>query len=428
MSIDIIKQSITIPQALSCFLPGTAIPSPGKTSKSPLRNDSGSHCFWITPDAKWWADFGWPVSDNQRGYASGDVVDLVRYLLGVNTAEAVKELEKAFFKGGKAQTPSSYAYQPPKRHEARTLTSDELDQAYRIFLSYAGPDAKALATLSQRGISKADALLYRFSTFPNPKIMKDVCKKLADLQISADSVPGFYTKKNADTATFYRRDAIIIPIQTAAGKIEGLQLRYYEPGDGPRYVWFSSRNATTKNCKHDGKSPGTPIGFVDGVKRNKKNLFVTEGMFKAIAINKCFKCPVLSVQGVGNFAGIEAQVETVLQTYPIERILIAYDADFIGNISVTLNAIRMYQLLSQKFPDIRFEYVLWDEALGKGIDDLIANVGGYSGKIKTIDMAVFEAAYQEIEAKCRELMLAGKKSEIKRLMLASLEQQINKKG
>ena len=152
-------------------------------------------------------------------------------------------------------------------------------------------------------------------------------------------------------------------------------------------------------------------------------------MFKAIAINKCYGCPVFSVQGVGNYHGIEEQVKVALERYPhINRILIAYDADFIGNISVASHAIKLFNLLLKSFPDLKYQYVLWNEKYGKGFDDLIENTGGWDVKsiVRTINMVQFEAAHNNILPQCKQLMFDGNRDAIKVLMKSELSKYIRK--
>lgn len=418
MTIEELKSTITIPMALRMFAPGYELPNRGN-GKSPFYAGSGSHVFYISPDGRFFADFSKPVDDNHRGYASGDVVDLIRYLFNVGTPEAINILKKAT--GGNA--PLKASYQEVKRREATSLSREQLDMAYKVFLSYAKLDKKARKALSDRGLDEKEIAYYNFSAFPFDSTMKQISKELTDLGIDGNSVPGFFTPKKTKDVTFKRQDGIIIPIKTVFGTIEGLLIRLYDPKDGPRYIWFSSKNMTTKTCLYDGKSPGTPLAFVDRIVKNKKSLFITEGMFKAIAINKCFGCPVFSVQGVGNFRGIEKHLEESMKKYPTERIIIAYDSDFIGNISVTANAIKLYQTLHQAFPDVKYDYALWDPSLGKGIDDLITNVGGYSGHISTIGMKDFTDAYKNIENECQKLALEGNKAEIQNLMLGEIKKK-----
>jgi hypothetical protein len=225
-----------------------------------------------------------------------------------------------------------------------------------------------------------------------------------------------YLRTGDTDASFKFYDALVLPVKTIDGLIAGLQLRFFNNTESSsRYIWFSSNNFTTPDYQFDGKTPGTPLGFIDKEVRNNTTLFITEGIFKAIAINKCYGCPVISVQGVGNFAGIETTLEKVIQKYPkINRILIAYDADFIGNINVTAHAVRLYKTMCEKLPDMKYEYVMWDEKYGKGFDDLIVNTGGWNVKhiISTINMQVFSDAFEEFRPIGIELLQNGQKDEI----------------
>ena len=192
-----------------------------------------------------------------------------------------------------------------------------------------------------------------------------------------------------------------------------------------RYVWFSSANFCPPDYVVQGQSPGTPIAFVDLYQRNGTTLFITEGIFKAIAINKCYGCPVLAVQGVGNFKDIVNDLKVVIEKYPrLQRVLIAYDADFINNANVTAQAVRLYRTMLESVPNLIYQYVLWDEKYGKGFDDLISNTGGWNlGTIvKTIDMDKFAQTADELSPFFLDMMRGGQRDQIGKVFRAHLSQ------
>ena len=276
-------------------------------------------------------------------------------------------------------------------------------------------DGRSKDSLKERNISDEELTIFGFKTFPKRVIKGELNRMLREEGIRPESVPGLYLRNGDKDASFKFYDSIIIPVKTVNGQIAGLQLRFFNKGDGPRYIWFSSSNFTAPEYAYDGKTPGTPLGFIDNVKRNETTLFITEGIFKAIAINKCYGCPVISVQGVGNFQGIEDTLAKIFELYPrINRILIAYDADFIGNINVTSHAVRLYQTMMAAFPGMLYQYVMWDEKYGKGFDDLIQTTGGWNVKsiIKTVDMNTFATVFEKFRPEGVKLLQEGKKEEI----------------
>lgn len=390
----------------------------GKSNESPLRAGSKKNSFSVDEKHNVFTDWGYPVSDNSRGVASGDPIDFVRYLQHYSFSEAVEYLW-TYYHGNTETKPVAKAVvtrTEPVRNEAPDLSPEDLDKAYRIFLKLASLDARAIDALNERQISKEDVIHYGFKTFPKRIIKGELNRMLRDANIRPEAVPGLYLRKGDTDASFKFYDALVLPVKTIDGLIAGLQLRFFNNLEGTsRYIWFSSNSFTCPDYQFDGKTPGTPLGFVDKEVRNSTTLFITEGMFKAIAINKCYGCPVISVQGVGNFQGIEDTLKKVLDKYPkISRILIAYDADFIGNINVTSHAVRLYQTMCKVFPDMKYHYVMWDEKYGKGFDDLILSTGGWNVKhiITTIDMSDFSSAFEQFRDTGMKLLQDGRKDEI----------------
>ena len=387
-----------------------------KSAMSPFRSNSNKNSFSVDERHNVFTDWGYPVSDNARGVASGDPIDFVRYKFGYAFKDAVDYLY-AWYNGtiNNAPVAKTVVVQKPTRHEAEDLTPEQIDKAYKIFLGLSILDDRAKDALKERNLSDDEIVDYQFRTFPKRVIKGELNRRLRDANIKPESVPGLYLRNGDKDASFKFYDALVIPVMTVNGLIAGLQLRFFTKGDGPRYIWFSSSNFCAPEFAYDGKTPGTPLGFVDEVKRNETTLFITEGIFKAIAINKCYGCPVISVQGVGNFSGIEETLKGVFEKYPkIKRILIAYDADFIGNINVTSHAVRLYQTMIAAYGDIKYQYVMWDEKYGKGFDDLIQTTGGWNVKsiIQTVDMNAFSAAFEEFRPTGVKLLQEGRKDEI----------------
>jgi hypothetical protein len=67
-----------------------------------------------------------------------------------------------------------------------------------------------------------------------------------------------------------------------------------------------------------------------------------------------------------------------------------------------------------EFLGMNYEYLIWDEAKGKGFDDLVANTGAWnvSSIVKPIEMSRFEAAFEEFKPTGLQLMQEGKRDEI----------------
>jgi hypothetical protein len=70
--------------------------------------------------------------------------------------------------------------------------------------------------------------------------------------------------------------------------------------------------------------------------------------------------------------------------------------------------------MKESFPEITYQYVMWDEKYGKGFDDLIQNTGGWNVKsiIKTIDMQYFSDTFESFKPTGLKLFQEGRKEEI----------------
>lgn len=403
---------------------GVQLNGRAKSTHSPFRSQSGKNAFTIDLQRNKFADWGCPVNDNKRGIVCGDPIDFVRYYYDLTPQEAVNYLWNRYHGGDSIVRRAQHAtIEKSKRNDAPDLTKEDLDIAYSVFLGLSDLDERSRKYLKDRDLTDEDITYFGFKTFPKRTIKKSLNKALREYEIKPESVPGLYLRKGDSDASFNFYDAVVLPVRTVRGGIEGLQIRFFDPGTGPKYIWFSSERFCYPDYVYDGKTPGTPIGFVDKDVENEKTLFITEGLFKAIAINKCYKCPVLTVQGVGNFSGIENELCYVREKYPqLRRVLIAYDADFIGNVNVTSHAVRLYRTLQTLHPELIYQYVSWDEKYGKGFDDLIANTGGWDVRniVKTIHMERFATVAEAIMPEARQLWMEGKRKEIADLFRSKL--------
>ena len=108
-------------------------------------------------------------------------------------------------------------------------------------------------------------------------------------------------------------------------------------------------------------------------------LFITEGRFKSEAIVEKLGSVSISVQGVGNWKGIEDEIagirETTKEAYPnfngYKYLYIAFDSDMKYKYQVYSQLKKMTDMLNEKMPDMQVVYLYWDTP-EKGIDDLMS--------------------------------------------------------
>lgn len=277
---------------------------------------------------------------------------------------------------------------------------------------------KNVRNLSDEQIEKVG-----YFTFPSLYVMKHILKGLKTLGLDEEvlkHIPGFYYDEKKGKFTFVtlnKNKGIGIPIRDVDGYIVGIQIRLDNlDKNSNRYIWFSSSFADT------GCSPGTPVDVcypncVDIPCETVKDvqcqiIFITEGHFKAIRLSNAFNAIALSVQGVHNWRTIPYVLDTLKQYNPnLKHIYIMYDADMSFKETVLQPGIKLgLSLTNLDFKDCKvdvedilainspnkkplselepsylkvdsylrenagifkfdIQYCLWDEEIGKGIDD-----------------------------------------------------------
>lgn len=275
--------------------------------------------------------------------------------------------------------------------------------------------------LEERHLTEEEIEEKGYFTFPTRYIMKHLLNDLDENDISADvlrTIPGFFFDKKKDTWSFMTvtGGGIGIPITDENGKIQAIQIRrdVIKEGDS-RYIWFSSSFAQIKEDLDYGVSSGSPINVVIPNVIKTQTIFITEGHFKAMKIAKEFGSIALSVQGVGAWALTVKKIEELKEIYPnlnLKYTYIAYDGDMSFNLGVFQQAINMgvklhglnhhdkseeiLKSLSNEALNAKniVYYCMWDEDLGKGIDDLLFNNNGHKlDKIKLTDLYSLHQTY-----------------------------------
>lgn len=213
-------------------------------------------------------------------------------------------------------------------------------------------------------------------------------------------VPGFYTSIDlshkgdnmveTESLAWSVSNGIGILIRDAYDNIKAIQIRKDKIDEGEcRYVWFSSAFAMAKGntyCK-DGGAVGAPIDVLYPQKeKNNITLCVAEGRFKTEILSQWGNV-ALSVQGVGNFTGIDKDIKDVMNktNKRFNRLFVFYDADMLKNSAVFAQAMKLGLYLKDTLPEIEVKYCIWPEKLGKGIDDMYLNDPDNVSQIKIFD-------------------------------------------
>lgn len=348
--------------------------------------------------------------------------------VGITTSIEVDEYYKAI-ESKRELRKKDFVYQIPENCkvseiEAKPIASDDvLDKVFRIFrqgnsLLIGGEklSKEHLNYLKGRNLSDEDIKNGKYFTIPSNKITPaiiQVLKKKYNIDEDVlENVPGFY-RNSDEKITFKYYDAIGIPIINARMMCKGIQIRLnkeivYTKSSGKtaklRYIWLSSED-TPDGCSN-GVGPGAPIDvtYPDTPRDTwSKNIFITEGKFKAQQLSKFTNAIVISVQGVGNWREIIKEIIDIqiLTNNLIERIFVAYDADIAYKPQVNMHATNMSNSLVEEFPNLPVFYCIWNPDNGKGIDDLIFN--NKTNTIKTVQKKIYDKLYSLIVKNFNEL-------------------------
>lgn len=370
------------------------------TAQSPFRSDSSKTSFSISVSKNIFRD--WTLG------IGGDVITFIQQANNMDFKQAVDYLHDRYFG-------IDYDREKPKINFVRTVSQErtveklsevDLHQAYSIFLDMCKLSKQDYLYLKEnRSLSYNDISKYGFKSFPEPtkNFRIELTNKLRNAGIDISKVPGLFQFKDGKLATFKPYNGILIPVINENGKIAGLQIRKAElqSKDENRYMWFSSSFTEYEPDKYAavGRSPGTPISVVYEGKDNLsvKEIYVTEGIFKAIAIGKTFDCPAVSVQGITNWKDIVEALDTIKKVYPnLSTINVAFDADFINNDRVSEQIIKMSEAITEAYPSFNCVVSTWDISNGKGIDDLINTVSAPKNYMSQKPVSIFK---EEFEAK-----------------------------
>ena len=256
----------------------------------------------------------------------------------------------------------------PKREEIRSaelpIASVEVrDNTYTNLLSLLSLGSAHREALAKRGMSDEDIEWSGYRTTPAVRLPRLVTQ-LQERGCTLAGVPGFYCdEKTGEWKMDIRGHGIMLPDRNANGEIEAIQVRLDFVHRGHKF------NNLTSADKYYGTSANCCPHFV-GL-HETKSVLVTEGVMKADIAHR-FSIRLGHPSGVVGLtgAGMKNQYRRALQElkqYGVERILLAYDADFRTNEAVAAN--REFALETGAQEGYEMVPLEWSSEY-KGIDDL----------------------------------------------------------
>lgn len=332
-----------------------------------------------------------------------------------------------------------YIEKDNERNKSEKADDETLHKVYSLFIkgsTYLGKNVLSQEhlnhLLNERHLTEEEIAETGYFTFPNRYIMKHFLNDLEENDIDVNvlaTIPGFFfdKKRNVWSFTTFTGGGIGIPMVNEKGLIHGIQVRKDVVKEGDqRYTWFSSSFAMVKPDLDFGVSSGSPITVIIPKQIKTKTIFVTEGHFKAKKLAKEYNSIAISVQGVCAWANVVKMINKIKDQYKeleLNYVYVAYDGDMSYNTAVFHQAIKMGLTLYGINPNAKKDeiikvlkdenfnpqnkvcFCMWDDELGKGVDDLIFN--GKSHKLDKIDICDLYELHDLYLAQLKEIYVDG---------------------
>jgi hypothetical protein len=260
---------------------------------------------------------------------------------------------------------------PPSRTSAECATDEVLDGVYRTLLQSLSLSTQHRAQLTRRGLQGREIALRQYRSLPHQG-RADLAKRLVERfgETICARVPGLYVREQDQRRWWSLAGApgLVVPVRRASGRIVALTIRSDDPEAPSRYSVISS-------AKYHGPSPGSPIHVPLASSASTEVIRLTEGFLKADIATTLSNLHTIGLPGVSMWPAALPFLQTINQ--PIIRL--AFDMDVSRNLQVALALRHAARTLQRE--GFRVQLELWDEADGKGIDDLLS--AGHASTVLT---------------------------------------------
>lgn len=238
---------------------------------------------------------------------------------------------------------------------------DTRDNVYKRFLNRLPLSSAHKEQLTRRGIKNGHRAA-NFATLGKARAKAAYALVEAGLEERLPHVPGFYVQEK-DGRRFWSVagfGGLCIPVRDVQGRIQTVAVRVDDDSTGGRYRYLSSSR------KGGLKSP-TPVHVPLCLKdTDKSTVRVTEGFLKADAATRLSGMLTIGLPGVSAWR----RAGRILRELGTKTVRVAYDADACHNRNVAECLSHLVNHLRRHGFAVELE--IWDEAEGKGIDDLLA--------------------------------------------------------
>lgn len=334
-----------------------------KQSRSALGGSADFDCPFCGGKGKMNVNFDNDIWRCNKCGEGGGVLQLVMKYFDYSKEDAIK-----FLRGNseiKVRDPKDL----PVRREEPVAPIEIRNATYRALISILSLSDKHRNELRERGLTDRAIDFYEFRTMPDDIKKFNIARKLLDMGMTLEGVPGFYKEQNTWAINPFPQ-GYLIPFVNVDGMISGFQVHNDAPDKKHgKYMSLTSRG---KECGRKATLEPHLIGF-----SNQTEIYLTEGALKcdcAKTLEMRTKSPrhaYLAIAGVNNtFALKEALLK--LKKSGVKTICNVFDMDKCGSKTIAKNehvekALRKIRGIVEECGLVWRDYK-WHDGT-KGIDD-----------------------------------------------------------
>lgn len=383
----------------------------------PFHNDKSIGSFVVFPD----------VASGKRGWfqcyacgEKGDNIDFVKDFLGVGYREAAIKicLNAGLLSQDDANILLGKATGTVQVRNKKTVTvkkevslaekrdPDHLNRVYSCFAAASNPLSPSMRELLVKKRCIPVSSLTKYFMFPvrsdlgefwaqfRVKLSKEFgISEQSQLDQLLIGVPGFYISNQVLSFSTGNDPRIGIKVFDRNGRISGIQTWSIETADGEvhtkeeksnRYKFLSSGYANgTENSLG---SMGCSCGYVEDVlysivRAKEKVVAITEGRFKAEILSS-LGYTVVNMHSIANWKAAGEAALGVAEEIGATRFILCYDCE--QNDNMLSSAASLYEKISPALPT---DFIIWNPARGKGIDDVI--IAGHLKDVTRVSADVY---------------------------------------
>lgn len=303
---------------------------------------------------------------NKCGFA-GNPITFYANIMGVSTKEAYHDICDRLKINNRVDEASKIHRTPVVKSEAKECSLADISvrsNTYFELFNELKLSERHMSDLVQRGFSPEFIIDRSYKTFPDVANGESLALTLQQRGCTLEGVPMFY-KNGMKWTHIYSKNGICVPYRDFNNQIQGFQVRIDNElieVDEPKYKWASSRG------RNYGTGPNTFIHYACDFAWNvnekrfmpiitNNTVVITEGAMKGDLFFHLTGQPTLALPGVNCTKSLSDELKK-LKSIGVNRIILAYDMDFVLNIHVMKALSKIKKIIKEH--GFLFSMLLWD--------------------------------------------------------------------